>query len=100
MGFPDADGIALGLVVQRDEVDRLLRVFSQDHVLERRFLTLGGKALVILENTVDLDLDASVFAIAKVGRDFQTPIRHGPLLDAGAGYGGLDARIHEDDALM
>src|SRR5581483_8496677 len=78
----DSNRIVRGLVIERRPRHRFLRVLRQDQVSERRFLALGRKTLVILEHAIDLHLQAAVFAIANIRRNFQPAIGSGPLLNA------------------
>ena len=100
MRLTDANGIAPGLGVHGDEMDGLLGVFGENKVLEGRFLAFGWVALIVLEDAINLNLEAAAFAVANVGGEFEAAVGRGTLLNAVAGHGILNPRIKEDDHFM
>lgn len=100
MRFADANGVTLGLAIQRRELDRFLRVLAKNQSTEGRFFAFGGKALVILEDAVYLHLDAARFAIADVRGEFEAAIGREALLNARAGNGVLHAFVEQHGDLV
>ena len=95
-GFPDADGVALGLVVEGLEPDSFLGGFGEDEILPGRFVT-GTEALGVLEHALDLDLDPAFEAVADIGGDLEASVGENLFLKAGAGDGALDQIVHGDE---
>ena|SRR5215469_4349740 len=71
-GLANPNGVAVGFVVHGFEMHAFLRVFVEKHGLERG--VLDRESLSIFEDTIGLDLDTAVLAVAQIGDDLHAAI--------------------------
>src|SRR6266516_3988054 len=93
--FPNTNRVSARLVVHRNEAHAFLRVFIEEERLERR-LVICWEPFFVLENAVELHLDAAIQTIAHVGDDFHSSVVADSFLDVRARDGTFDALVEQD----
>ena len=94
MSLPHPDGVGFRLIVHGNEPNGFLGVLRQDEGLEGS--VVHAEALFILEDAVDLDLNAPCLPVANVRHNLHPTIFADAFLKAGACDRALNPAIHID----
>ena len=99
MCLANTNGVALRLIVQRDELDGFLPILRKNQRAPRRFVP-GRKSLTVLKHTLRLNFNPPGFAVSHVSAYLQSPVRSVTLLQPGAGYRAPHVFIHQYDVFL
>lgn len=98
MRFPNPDRVFPGLGVRGLEGNRLLTILCQDEVPP--WSRVNGKALFVLELTIDLNLEAAILPVANIGGNGHATIWQWCDLETRAGNRLLRARALEHEIIF
>jgi len=95
---PDANGVLASECIHGGKTHRLGGILGENQRLPWR-LVARGKTLLILEYTIDLNLDAAPFAVLHVRDNLKPAVRQGTLLEASARNRILRGLVEQHEAI-